>query len=139
MTPTGTRKVAAMMCMPELLRISLRCRARPFEVKSTYTAAITAAAPSSMLALAKILLTRQRIMNRTWASRPGQLGPGSTQHRDALTITDADQLQRGMGFGDLSLAGDAQQGKEDNHGTAARGEPEGPSNAIVIAGEGRAE
>lgn len=67
--------------------------------------------------------------------------PGSSQQRPrgTLTITDADQLQRGMGFGDLSLAGDAQQGKEDNHGTAARGEPEGPSNAIVIAGEGRAE
>ena len=44
-----------------------------------------------------------------------------------------------MGLGDLSLAGNAQQGKEDNHGTAARREPEGTGNAVVIAREGRPE
>lgn len=38
-----------------------------------------------------------------------------------------------MRFGDLSLAGYSQQGKENNHRTAASCKPERTSYAVVIA------
>lgn len=40
-----------------------------------------------------------------------------------------------MGFGDLALAGDSEQGEKHNHRTAAGGKPKGAGDTVVIAGE----
>lgn len=44
-----------------------------------------------------------------------------------------------MGFGDLALAGDSEQGEKHNHRTAAGGKPEGAGDTVVVAGERGAE
>ena len=62
---------------------------------------------------------------------------GHTVHTH--TISDPDNLERRMGLGDLSLARHAQQGKEDDHRTAAGCEPKGTSDAIVVADQRRTQ
>lgn len=57
-----------MICIPELRRLVAEFISKR---ENTHTAAMTAAAPSNMLALAKMLLTRHRIMKTAWAIRPG--------------------------------------------------------------------
>jgi hypothetical protein len=44
-----------------------------------------------------------------------------------------------MRFGNLAFAGYTQQRKEDDHGTAARGEPKGAGDAVVVADQTGAE
>lgn len=50
-----------------------------------------------------------------------------------FTITDSDNLEQGVRFGDLSLAGDTQDGEEDNHRTTACGEPEWAGHPVDIS------
>ena len=55
------------------------------------------------------------------------------------TVSDADYLEERVCFGDLQLAGDSEQGEEDDHRTASGGKPKGPGNAKVVANESRAK
>ena len=64
-----------MICIPELRKLATE---PVYKKENTHTAAITAAAPSSMLALAKMLLTKHRIMKTAWAIRPGQVRKSHT-------------------------------------------------------------
>jgi hypothetical protein len=104
----------------------------------TYRAAITAAAPKSILAQAKMLLIKQSVMKTTWAIRPIRISFHYSTTANSPTISDANNFQRCMGFRNLPLAGDSQQGEEDDHRTAASSEPERARYAIIIANKCRA-
>ena len=68
-TPTGRRKVDAMMCIPVLTAISLSFHAD--RSGSSHMAVITAEAPSNMFATAMMLFTRQRNIYTICATLPG--------------------------------------------------------------------
>ena len=127
-TPTGSKNVAAMICIPVLY--SQQCSSIWWP---TYMAEITAAAPKSMLAQANMLFIKHRVIKTACAMRPEHVNIKSISIAFMQpTISDPDHFERCVCIRNLPLARYSDQGEKDNHGTAACGEPEWASHAIII-------
>ena len=56
-----------------------------------------------------------------------------TSRVEIFTITDSDNLEQSMGFGDLSLARDTQDSEEDNHRATTRRKPEWTGHPVDVS------
>lgn len=133
-TPTGSKNVAAMICIPVLVTSAM--------VKTIREGCLLQRRYGSRSPQQHVG-TGENIVDKTQghkddmrnASCRSELVSGHTFARTMTvkpTISDSDHFQGGVRFGDFSFARNPQQSEEDDHWTAARCKPERSCNPIVI-------
>jgi hypothetical protein len=121
-TPTGSRKVAAMICMPVI-------------------AVMAADAPRSLrTGQCEYFILNFALYLHVCHSK--QVVDETEEHVHDMrgrAISNAHDLQQGVCFRDLALAADTQYSEEDDHGTASCSKPKWTGYSVNVPDETRGE